>query len=427
MWKVDLPASRVGKRQRIYRDSEQAALIAAREAINEHHKFGGALKKITLEERSLLHDWRGKLTVAEMREALEEWYERRGKKRTIKEAVAEFITAPRDTPVSKRHADDLRLRLKHFAERHSDRTLISITAGEIETYINSQGGSAPNYFRVLRQFMNYADRHEWITTNPMRKVPRPEPPSRIKDILTPTQMHKALRICAGGETGVLVNSDPTGPKPILGIYPPLLCELIFGGLCGMRVSEVNRLQWEDIDLGAGELGEIHVREMKTARRGTPERYIALSPMVRAWIDWLPGEKKGRVVAANRKNLDTHWERLLEALRLKEWPHNALRRSYGSYHLAAYENAAQTAELMGHTDARTTKAKYRVARRKEVALQWFALTPTYVLSTPAPTPGEADTSSCRSPQAPPAAAHTRAPAPPSHPASRHSAAPADAPA
>ena len=42
----------------------------------------------------------------------------------------------------------------------------------------------------------------------------------------------------------------------------------------------------------------------------------------------------------------------------EWPDNALRHSFASYHLAQFKNAASTALELGHHDSRITFAHYR---------------------------------------------------------------------
>lgn len=51
--------------------------------------------------------------------------------------------------------------------------------------------------------------------------------------------------------------------------PVVLRYLVLGGFFGLRPSEVEKLRCEDIDL---EHAEVHVRNMKTAKRGLRERY-----------------------------------------------------------------------------------------------------------------------------------------------------------
>src|SRR4029453_4105833 len=54
----------------------------------------------------------------------------------------------------------------------------------------------------------------------------------------------------------------------------------------------------------------------------------------------------------------------------EWPDNALRHSFASYHLAHFKNAASTALELGHHNASVTFAHYReLVRPKEAARYW----------------------------------------------------------
>ena len=57
---------------------------------------------------------------------------------------------------------------------------------------------------------------------------------------------------------------------------------------------------------------------------------------------------------------------LKASGIKEWPDNALRHSFASYHLAAGQDAAATALQLGHTESRTLFAHYRELVRAEGA-------------------------------------------------------------
>lgn len=376
---VNLSAKQTGAgRQRVYRPTEEAALEAARELLQEARAFGQDFTRVEVQEGMFLHKWsRREVHAAQMDEILEEWWKRKQlSARTIEVAVTDFLKAPRATPVDKRTASNLKGRLKLFVTAFRGRQIDDITIGEIDHFIKLREGSAPNFFRVVRQFYNYAELHGWLPVNPLRRLRAPAPPRVVKDVLTPEQLRTAIRIAAAVE-GDLVRDQ--GNHPTGEAYVPLLRYLIFGGLCGLRSAEITRLDCADVDLSLGKHGEIHVRKMKTARRGMIERFVPLIPTASAWIKWLELPAKGRVIESDENMLSKYRRRLAIPLGLPAWPHNVLRRSFGSYHLAAFQDASLTAEIMGHTDAATTKAKYRVARRKEVAEQWFALTPKKVLA------------------------------------------------
>jgi len=78
------------------------------------------------------------------------------------------------------------------------------------------------------------------------------------------------------------------------------------------------------------------------------------PNLRAWLELAP-TKSGSVVPPNYRKL-TDAVRL--AAGLEEWPSNALRRSYASYHLARFQDAAALALEMGHSTTAILSAHYR---------------------------------------------------------------------
>jgi len=65
-----------------------------------------------------------------------------------------------------------------------------------------------------------------------------------------------------------------------------------------------------------------------------------------------------------------FEQAREAAGIMEWPENALRHSFASYHLAHFKNAASTALELGHHDSRLTFAHYReLVKPREAERYW----------------------------------------------------------
>lgn len=63
-------------------------------------------------------------------------------------------------------------------------------------------------------------------------------------------------------------------------------------------------------------------------------------------------------------------RARSAAGIKEWPHNALRHGFASYHLARFNNAAEPALEMGHTNANLIFSVYRpIVQPAEGARFW----------------------------------------------------------
>ena len=187
----------------------------------------------------------------------------------------------------------------------------------------------------------------------------PSHDGEAKDLMTPAQFSSLLRISAGLEDGIARRE-------------PLLAAFVLGGLYGLRTAEARRLTWGGIDLKAG---RIELDRNTTRKRGLRGRFIELEPAALAWLRTLtPAEKSARVVKLTDKNFRDARLAIARAAKLPGWSHNIMRRSFASHHLALNEDGAKTAAVLGHTDAETTFAKYRVPAKRCDGEAWFAIFP-----------------------------------------------------
>jgi integrase len=144
--------------------------------------------------------------------------------------------------------------------------------------------------------------------------------------------------------------------------PDVLPYIAIGLFAGLRRAELERLDWSEIDFESG-LIEVKAEKSKTAQR----RHVQIQPNLREWL--LPLRKlKGNVTPA--LGFRESFDQARENADITEWPDNALRHSFASYHLAHFKNAASTALELGHHDSRVTFAHYReLVRPKEAARYW----------------------------------------------------------
>ena len=357
-WVVPIGKRDAGKRIRVFGATKEEAMARAKAKLGELREHGGALSEISSSHRGLIIAWRDKLSAEQMATAFRQFAAANPTSKTVREAAREYTEA-RAAGFSSAHATDTRYRLRKFVATFTDRPLAALIPGELETFIAGQGGSARNFYRALHAFFAHARRHRWTALNPMEEVLRPDiGASAEKEIFKPAQMRALLNAAAGMTEGTER-------------HEPTLALLVLGGLCGLRYTEALRLDWSHVDLGAQ---EIHLDKLKTSKRGLRGRFVKILPAAAAWLATLPKSEAGRVVRVSDKNAKLNRARILKAAKVKTWPHNALRRSWGSYHLAAFENADLTAAQMGHTSAETTFGKYRTLARKAEGEAWFALIP-----------------------------------------------------
>ena len=125
-------------------------------------------------------------------------------------------------------------------------------------------------------------------------------------------------------------------------------------LTGCRLSEVQTLRWEDVDLAAGEL---RLRDSKTGARMVP-----LSKAATAVLSSLPRDADNPWVIAGKKpgahltDLQHPWRRIRARAELDDVRIHDLRHSFASRALALGESLPMIGKLLGHTQVQTT-ARY----------------------------------------------------------------------
>jgi len=145
--------------------------------------------------------------------------------------------------------------------------------------------------------------------------------------------------------------------------PDLVPILAIGAFAGIRMAELERLDWKAVDLERKFI-EVRAGQAKTASR----RVIPISDNLAAWLT--PLERKGKIVRT--KELQTHVPALARALKI-EWPRNVLRHSFISYRIAIVQSADQVALEAGNSPSIIFK-HYRELMTEKQAEKWFGIMP-----------------------------------------------------
>jgi integrase len=168
-----------------------------------------------------------------------------------------------------------------------------------------------------------------------------------------------------GEAGILSVSEATRllaacPEEIL----PSVAIGLFGGL---RAAEIARLDWQEIDLERRHI-EVKAAKAKTAQR----RLVTVTDNLVAWLG--PYRKLAGPVRPPSITYRRRFAAALKAGNIERWPHNALRHSFASYHLAHHQDAARTALELGHAESATLFRHYRELVRPEEASAFWQIYP-----------------------------------------------------
>jgi integrase len=268
---------------------------------------------------------------------------------SAEQLVKELLKAKEADGVGERQLYNLKSRLGYFAEQFDGKMVAEISTREIDDWLRSLGVAAQtrNHYRAAAlSAFNFAVRSGYASTNPVEGAVKAKVIGGRPGILSVEQ-----------SSALLVNA----PKALVPYFA-------IGLFAGLRRTEIERLDWSEIDFESG-LIEVTAAKAKTAMR----RLVTLQPNLREWLQ--PYRKlKGNVTP--QENFRELFDQartdagIVDDEGIIEWPDNALRHSFASYHLAHFKNAASTALELGHHNASVTFAHYReLVRPKEAARYW----------------------------------------------------------
>lgn len=262
----------------------------------------------------------------------------------LADLLTEFLLAKGYADRSPRYLRQAKVSLTSFCQGRQQRPVASITAGEIEAWLNGQGWSAATrrgYLIDVRSLLSFAVKRGYLALNPALAVDLPARSDAPPGIQTPDQVKRVLEIARAQDLNV--------------------CRcLAIRYFAGLRASEAQAL--DESEIGPKYI-EVKAAKAKTRRR----RLVQISPNLRAWLD-LGGELPLR--QANNRLSWVVKEVLAAGI---PWPHNAPRHCFCSYHLAAHQSAARTALEAGHTEAMLF-AHYRELVTAEAAVDYWQIRP-----------------------------------------------------
>jgi integrase len=266
---------------------------------------------------------------------------------TVAALVDELLKAKKTDGASARYLSDLGYRLSRFATTFREQTVATITSAQIDDWLralNLSPISRNNYRRVLLTMFSFAVQRGYAIDNPADRTAKAKIVGEAPGILTVQQTANLL----------------------VAASPELLPYVAIGAFAGLRRAELQRLDWSEIDFDSA-LIKVTAKKAKTARR----RFVTMQPNLRDWL--MPVRKhRGSVMPAD--NFRQAFDAARVAAGIADWPDNALRHSFASYHLAHFKNAAALALQMGHTNSGMIFDHYRELVRPMDAERYWNIRP-----------------------------------------------------
>jgi integrase len=118
---------------------------------------------------------------------------------------------------------------------------------------------------------------------------------------------------------------------------------------------------------SSKLIEVTASKAKSARR----RFVKIPPNLLEWLRPYR-QMRGKVTPIDYREL---LDKARERAKISDWPNNALRHSFASYHLAKFTNASALALELGHTNSNLVFQHYRQVVRPSEAKRYWKIAPT----------------------------------------------------
>lgn len=345
-WQVTLPKIGGGRQRRTFKDRAEAQTYLELCGVQKEN-FGKAALSISENLRVEAVECESRLQGfgKSLRDATDFYLKHLravSSSRTVNEVIAEFQATRKADGASVRYLGDLRVRLARFGEVFGEAMIAAISARQITDWLQGLGvgGVTRNTFRRrLAALFNFARRQGYLLQSPIVDVEQAKERAGEIEILTIAEIVKLLE-CA---------SENTLPYWAIGAF------------AGLRSSEIERLDWREIDFEGGFI-EVKASKSKTASR----RIVAMQANLQEWLLPYAAEKGSVCPTALRTKLEGDRER---AGLLKKWPQNALRHSFGSYHLAKFNDAAKLALEMGNSPAMIFRHYREIVKPKDAVKFW----------------------------------------------------------
>jgi len=348
------------RRKKYFRTKPEAEDFAAERTVRVAE--GGNRVVLSDPEISAVKEFRVPLAEAglSLRSALElalRHHERLNRDGDVPSLIERRLARLKGEGRSAAHLASTRSILRRFGEEFDGRSVASVEVEEIDQYLLdvSERGTPRtviNHRTVIHALFAEGVRLRWADFNVVEGALRPKLTPEEKGILTVDQADRLLRAADDG------------------IVPPLAIALF----AGLRVSEIKRLDWADVDLGRG-----FIRVGFHGKTG--KRLVPVTENLAAWLRPVASDR-GPVWPANGRKRFESVQRLagfgsdsdaLDSSGLRPWPHNALRHSYGSYWAALHADLPRLADQMGNS-AETIQKHYLERVYPDDAERYFGLLP-----------------------------------------------------
>jgi integrase len=352
-WQVTAPKLGGGRNRRTFKDRKEAETYYDLAKIQVQN-FGAAAMSISDALRAEAVKCSQMLqpfgqTIADATRFYVDHLKEISRSQTVSYAIKQLQAACKADGKSIRYLRDLKYRLGRFEEEFGSRHIAEITTTDIDQWLRQLGlgpVSRNTFRRRLVTLFKFAKTNGWCRTIPAAEATRVREVSDEVGILSPSELAGLLNVA----------SKETIPYWAIGAF------------AGLRAAEIERLDWEDVNLR-------HIRVRAKHAKTASRRLVDIQPNLQKWLFPYRG-RTGRVCPENlRVKLLADRKRATDAgVLTRKWPSNALRHSYASYYLARFDDAPKLALQLGHIGQDIIFRHYREVVTREDARRYWKIEP-----------------------------------------------------
>ncbi len=336
-WKVDA-RTKDGGRRRFFMNKDEATGWAEQQRVRRQNEGNRAFDDRDLAVYGL--------TVADAIKFTLDHYRRQRTSAPVDEIIRQLIESKKAFGRAESYLYLLTLNLRKVSEHFDGRMISTITTNDIERFLAALP-VAPETANTVRRdcvtLWSYAVKAGFAQENVAKTAERAKGVDEPPGILTPEQTAALLTESLGND---------------------LLAFHAIGLFAGLRVIEIKKLDWRDVDIAGGFI-HVGAKVSKTRSR----RLVPILDNLKAWLQPI-AKTSGPIVGPN---LRKRHEAARERAAIKEWPDNCMRHSFVSFRLAQTQNAPQVALESGHDQAVLFRSYREVVRPKE-AERYFSIRP-----------------------------------------------------
>lgn len=264
---------------------------------------------------------------------------------TLGQSIMELIKAKAGANRRKVYLASLEQYLNRFAAGREAKPLGSVTVEEVEAFVNASGSvwSRATTLNRLSTLFSQGVQRGWCAFNPCDRIDRPRIDMGVPEILTVKEARQALEFS--------YDSMPD--------FIPWLALALFAGI---RPEEIDRMNWDNVDL---KRAMVTLDALGTKVRA--RRIVHLKPVA---VDWL---KLGGRLPLPRMTRIRCLRRLRELFGWKAWKKDCLRHTCASCWLASDPDAGRVAMELGNSVG-VLHRHYKELISAEVAKEFWALSP-----------------------------------------------------